>query len=238
MNRLYEDFKIDVGLSSRALNNTNATGRYFPMAGFMRAIAILNGGAMAATKTTKIELLQATDELGSGSKAITGAEATVTANAAVTEATLALSSVQAADSVTINGITFTAHATVTTKASRQFSISGNDTADGDELAACINDPTYGVPGVYAVNSSGTITLRGKSGAATITVTNPAGTITAATTVGQAYVEIENFNLDHANGFKYVAVKVTTTANSNAAASLLRGYARDPITQRVGASAAL
>jgi hypothetical protein len=59
--------------------------------------------------------------------------------------------------VTINGVVFTAHATVTTKASRQFSISGNDTQDGDELAACINDATYGVPGVTAANSTGTIT---------------------------------------------------------------------------------
>ncbi len=37
--------------------------------------------------------------------------------------------------------TYTAHATTTTTASRQFSISGNDAADATELAACINADT-------------------------------------------------------------------------------------------------
>src|SRR4051812_9353334 len=129
MNLLSEGVKIDVGVASQALNNSNVTGRYFSMRGFNRALVVLNGGALAASKTTTVELLQATDEAGTGSKGIpsTGAQAAtamVTANAAVTEATLTLATVLAADAVTINGLTFTAHATVTSAASRQFSISG------------------------------------------------------------------------------------------------------------------
>lgn len=242
MNRLYEALKADIALVSQALNNSNATGRYYSMAGFMRAIAILNGGAMAATKVTTVELLQAQDAAGTGSKGIPStagqaATATVTANSLVTEGTLTLGTVLAADAVTINGLTFTAHATVTTVASRQFSISGNDTADAVELAACINDSTYGVPGITATPSAAVITLAPTvPGAATVTVANPASTITAATTKAQAYVEIENFSLDHANGFTHVAVKITTTANSNLAAVLLRGYPRDAVSQQVGASA--
>jgi len=73
-------------------------------------------------------------------------------------ATLTLAAVLAGQTVTINGLTFTAHATVTTKASRQFSISGDDTADAVELAACINDPTYGVPGITASASGAVVTL--------------------------------------------------------------------------------
>jgi hypothetical protein len=59
----------------------------------------------------------------------------------------------------------------------------------------------------------------------------------ATTQAQAFVEIDNMSLDHANGFTHVAVKVTTSANSNVAAVLQR-EAREAITQAVGAQAAV
>lgn len=242
MNKLYEDLKIDVGLVSQALNSTNATGRYFPMRGFMKAIAILNGGAMAATKATTIELLQAQDEAGTGAKGIPttaeqAATAAVTANANVTEATLTLLNVANGDAVTINGLTFTAHTDTTTASSRQFKIDGNDAADATALAGLINNATYGVPGVIAsTGGTAVVTLRANGGGVAITVANPAATITVATTKAQAFVEIENFSLDHANGFNHVAVKVTTTANSNVAAVLLRGYARDAVVQAVGGSA--
>lgn len=238
MPRIKDRVKFDVAVVPQALNNTNVTGRYFSMADSERALALLLGGAMAATKTSKVEFLQATDELGSGSKAVASSAATVTANTLVTEATLALATVLAADAVTINGLTFTAHATVTTKASRQFSISGNDSADADELVSCINDATYGVPNVFAVNSAGTITLRSTDGKTTISITSPASTITAATTKEQAYSELNAADLDTANGFIYIAVKVTTTANSVVGAALLRSGNRHSPTQAVGASAVL
>lgn len=75
-----------------------------------------------------------------------------------TTLTLTLVAVLADDTVTINGLVFTAHATTTTPALRQFDISGVDADDADELALCINDATYGVPGVSAVALAGVITL--------------------------------------------------------------------------------
>lgn len=66
---------------------------------------------------------------------------------------LTLSGVTAGQTITINGLTFTAHATTTTAANREFSIAGTDTQDATELTTVLNDATYGVPGVIATQSS-------------------------------------------------------------------------------------
>lgn len=60
--------------------------------------------------------------------------------------------------ITINGVAFTAHVDTTTVADREFDISGADTADAVELCICINDATYGVPGVDATNVAGVVVL--------------------------------------------------------------------------------
>jgi len=49
--RINEDVKLDVGIQAQSLNGA-ATGRYFSMAGYGKALAILTAGAIAATKTT------------------------------------------------------------------------------------------------------------------------------------------------------------------------------------------
>ena len=66
--RISEDVKLDIGLVSQPLDDTNATGKYHPVKDYPRICAVLNGGAMAATKTTKIELLQAKDNGGTDAK--------------------------------------------------------------------------------------------------------------------------------------------------------------------------
>ena len=239
--RIHEDAKIDVGLISQALNNTNATGKYHSLKDYRSALAILSGGAMAATKTTKVEFLQAKDAAATGAKAITGAEATITANALVTELTITLATFLVDGTITINDLVFTAHATVTTPANREFSISGNDTADGDELVTCINDATYGVPGVMASNNAGAVTLIATDpGEKVITVTSSPddGTVVKATTKAQAFVEILSTSLDKKLDFTHIAAKVTTTANSNVAVVLQRGRYRFTPEQKVGASKAL
>lgn len=234
MNRSYEDLKIDVGLVSQALNNTNVTGKYHPLNEFRECLAVLSGGAMAKTKTTKIELLQATNAAAGSAKAVSGAEATITANTLVTELTITLATVLNTETITINDLVFTAHTDTTTVADREFDISGTDTADAAALVVCINDPTYGVPGVTATNAAAVITLVSTvPGATLITAASTDATFTVATTKAQAYVSIDPMVLDAT--FDHVAVKVTTTANSNVAAVLLRSKGRKVITQKMGAN---
>jgi len=239
--RIHEDVKIDIGIVSQALDNTNVTGKYHSLKDYRSALAILSGGAMAATKTTKIELLQAKDAAATGSKVITGAEATITANALVTEMTITLATFLVAGTITINGLVFTAHVDTTTPANREFSIAGSDTQDAAELVICINDATYGVPGITASNAAGAVTLKATDpGEKVITVSSSPddGTCVKATTKAQAFVEILSTLLDKINDFTHVAVKVTTTATSNVAVVLQRGRYRFTPIQKVGASASL
>lgn len=233
MEREYEKGKIDIGVVSQALNNTNVTGKYHPLGEYRSVLAILSGGAMAVTKTTKIELFEAKNAAAGSAQALTGS-ATITANILVTELTITLATVLNTETVIINGLTFTGHTDTTTVANREFSISGNDTADATELCVCINDPTYGVPGITATSALGVVTLVSTiPGATLLTVTSTDATFTIATTKAQAYLDFEGLALTAL--FTHVAVKITTTANSVVACVLIRYHSRKKITQRVGAS---
>lgn len=233
MNRKYENAKIDIGLVAKALNNTNITGKYHPLGEFRSVLAVLSGGPMAVDKTTKIELFEAKNAAAGSAQAVSGS-ATITANTLVTELTITLATVLNGETIVINGLTFTAHTNTTTVADREFDISGNDTADAAALVVCINDPTYGVPGVTATNAAAVITLVSTvPGATLLTVTSSDATFTIATTKAQAYVDFEGLALTAL--FTHVAVKVTTTANTVIAVVLIRYDSRKVITQKVGAS---
>lgn len=236
-NKLYEGTKIDVGLAPVSLNG-NSTGKYYDLADYRKAIAILQVGAMAATFTAKIEVFQGTNAAGGSGALLAGATATITANTLVTSLTLALATVLNTHTVIINGLTFTGHTDTTTVASRQFSIAGTDSQDADELCVCLNDATYGIPGVTATNNAGTVTLVSTvPGATVITAAQGVGaTITVATLSAQAYVELDALTLS--DNFTHVACKVTTTSAQVVSATLLRGGQRVGITQKVGASASV
>lgn len=244
MKPLYKRTKKDVALVPQTINNTNVTGKYFDMSGHRKALFTALIGAIAATKTVKLEVLQATDAAGTGAKGIPSdagqtATATVTANTKVTEMTITLANVAAADIVKINGLTFTAHANTTTASSRQFKIDGDDTADAAALTGLINDATYGVPGVTATSALGVITLKSTMpGETVITVSDQAATITPATTQALAYVEVDVSSLDITNGYQYLAPKVTSTANGIVGVELSRGDSRFEPVQNVGASASV
>ncbi len=232
--RISEDVKLDIGLVSQALTN-NAIGKYHPVKDYPRICALLSGGAMAATKTTKVEILQAKDADGSEEKGIPSttdqlAKAEITANEKITEGTVDLTTVANTDIVTVNDIDFT-KAAATSEADREF-------ADAAGLVSCINHATYGVPGVKASFSGTVVTVWSEEpGEMVVTLkkTEVAGTITLATTKAQAFVEIDTRQMDKKNGFSHVAAKVTTTAVSNVAVALLRGNARYTPEQKVGAS---
>jgi hypothetical protein len=221
---LSEAVKVDIGLVSQPLDNSNVTGKYHSMRNTTRLLASLSGGAMLKTKTTELELLQGIGVAGGSAKGIPTtvgqlATAEITALSLATEITIALATFLADGVITINGLDFTAHATVTTPANREFSISGNDTADGDELCTCINDPTYGVPGITASNNAGTVTLLASDpGEALLTVSSVPddGTVTKTTTKAQAFVELDISKMDLANSFSHIAAKVTSTATTNVA----------------------
>ena len=235
MRRLTELSKTIIGLAPQALNNTNVTGRYHATTEGRRLRAWLLGGAMAATKTTKLELLQATDSAGTAAKAVTDGNGdavavTVTANADVTVGTVDLTAVADTDVVTVNDVDFT-KAAATDVTAREF-------ADAAGLVLCINNSVYGVPGVLASAVGAVVTIVAEpAGGETITLdkTENAGTIVLATTEAQAFIDLELGMLDFDNGFRWIAGKVTTTANSVVAVLFDHYDTRFTPAQKVGAS---
>lgn len=204
MDNILERNQIQLAFS-QALNNTNVTGKYFSMKGKRKIVAFLSVLAMAAAKTAKIELVQDKDGDGGDEKAIEGASKTVTANVSVIEATADITSIANTDVITVNGIVFTKAAAEDTDA--------NEFDDGASLASQINSDVEGVTASFDTN---TLTVVADDGyAITIEKTENAGTITLATVEAGAMVEIDSLDLDSENGFKYVAPKVTTTANATA-----------------------
>lgn len=235
MKRLSDSLKIDIGLASQALNNGNATGSYFDMSMWRQALAVLSVGAMAATKTAKLEFLQALDATGTGAKGIPSdvgqlATATITANTDVSELTIDTTAGANGNTVTINGVLFT-QAAATDAAQRQF-------ANAAGLVTCINDATYGVPGVTASANGAVVTCNGgEPGEVLVTATGHANFI-IATTKALAFIELNVSQLDIANGYGYIGTKVITSADTAVCVSLLRGLGRFSPIQKVGASAVI
>lgn len=230
-----DEVKFDQAVSPHTYSNNSATGNYFSMGKWRTATILVEGGALAATKTTSCTIYQATSSAGAGAKAIVLATAVFTANTNASEMTIAMSSTTDTATLVINGLTFSAHASVTSEALRQFSTSGDNTADADELAACINDPVYGVPGVTATAVTGTITLNAVPyGEKTITVVSTSSGITLATTAYQMAVNISTNNMDTANSFNHIAAKLASTGSGIAGAALLRGGGRFLPQQYLGA----
>lgn len=71
---------------------------------------------------------------------------------------MTLTALDATDTIIINGLTFEGKAGAAEVATLKFSIDTGDTETAVSLAACINDATYGVPGVTATPAAAVVTL--------------------------------------------------------------------------------
>lgn len=236
MKRLSEGILFIIALVCQALNAASVTGRYINCQNFQRICFHLMGGAMAAATTTTIQILQATDKDGTGSKDVTGASAIVTANVLARKVTVALAAVGLADLVVVNDITYT-QAAATSVADREF-------VDAAGLVLCINDPVYGVVGIEALAAGTNVALYPDDPAGedetylTVTSTNAGGTVTVATNEAHAFIDLDVSGLDLANDFTHIAAKVTTTANSTISVAGMGYVPRYRMPSRVAASATL
>lgn len=235
MNRLIDELKVDAGLTPVSLNGAG-TGPYYKLDNQRKVLFAVTLGAMAAAATSALQAMQAVDAAGTSAKVITGKTATVTANTSVQEAKLTLLNVAVADKVTINGLTFTA-AAAADLANRVFDQSGNDDADAVSLAAAINHSVAGVPGVKATASAGGVVTLSQTepGNISITITNASATITPATVKAVGYVEVDASQLDLANGFSHVALRVTNSAAILTGVAAIRGMGRYTPVQYAAAS---
>lgn len=235
MARMIETQKADVAITPVANLSSAKTSRYFPLEEYRKALAVCTVGPLAAGEHCHAILYEATSAAGAGSQTILD-EQTFTQGTNATVVTAALSNVQVNDTITINGVTFTAKA-AESKADRQFNQGGDDTADGASLAACINDATYGVDGVTASANTGTVTLTSTvPGATTISVSQTGGTITLIDTQQVGVLELDAEQLS--DGFTHLAVSLYGGAGTNelGSAVMVRAIPRwAPVTQAVAFS---
>jgi len=102
------------------------------------------------------------------------------------KANVTCASAAAGDTITINkdgkDYVFTGHATTTTAANREWDIADDDTAAA-ALVTCINDATYGVPGVTASASGAVVSLARDSQADVFTLRSSNSTRLATATAG-------------------------------------------------------
>lgn len=243
--RLLDQVKVDCALAPQSLASTaSSIERYFPMKNWNHALVAGTHGPIATTGTVNLEVYQAKDLIGTGSVLIAGATTTTlgttTKRGAIVSITLA--TFLAAGTVTITpyvdgtagtALVFTAHATTTTLATRNFSISGTDTADALELLTCINDATYGVPGCWAIQAAGVVTLYPTDDKTTFHIASVVddGTSLKIVPAGTLLINISRPAIAWASGFGYLGVKMTTAAGTIlCGATLIRSGRFNPVQQ--------
>ncbi|MGD9211245.1 MAG: hypothetical protein PVI90_10740, partial [Desulfobacteraceae bacterium] len=210
---IYDYMKIDTA-QGQIISAVPVMSYYFSLAESQNAAFLFTmGETLNAGRKVSGQLYQAKDQNGTDSKVITGATCEIEANIKCKNTTASLNSVSPGDTIVINGLTFTAHATTTTYANREFSIAGGDDTGTDELIDCINHPEYGVLEITAI----------KSGTHHMTMTPTIPGIGYITTVGaysitvrswaiEGLIEVNADMLDYINGYNHVAIQLTPSTS--------------------------
>lgn len=230
-NRMIEGYRVECPLVGQALSNTNVTGRYISAHRMRRALFVLNVGALAVSKTCKLEIMQATTVAAGSAEAISGLTATITANTKVKKATVALASVGTGDTVTV---TTYLHGVLVdtatfTKGSESAALVFADTA-GLTAAVIAN-----ITGATAATSTTNCLITALDGyTVTVTSTDVGGTVTVAT--NEAIVAVDVLDANISSGFSFLAPKVTSTGNGNVTVTVIMELKDMPVGQGdVGAS---
>ena len=222
--KIHEHTLSNIALFPRALNNTNVTGPWHSFERAEKSMKFIGMvGAMAATETIIFQLQQATDLAGTGAKEVSVGEdalfnsaTTITANTRILAGTVTCDAVVATNELTIadtagNSTTITAvEAPATPGAGEYLADPAGDTATATALAAAINAQ---VPNVLATSAAAVVTVVSLDPeAAALTLTGTAVRYVLATLAAACIIEIEESQLDHANDFRFVALRAQTAAN--------------------------
>jgi hypothetical protein len=259
MRRLSEDIKVDVAISPVQATSSQ-TSRYFKLDKYDRAMFVVNitpVGDSAVVSTSILTLMQATDASAATSAvAITGSTAIISLGTKVTEFQITPDTISADDTFSITGydingdaktaLTFTAAdggSAGATAADREFSV--NDTAAGTgivsnactQIAAILNNTSYGVPGLYASASSTQVTCRAiEVGENMFTLTSSStSNLAMGSTKVIGICEINASSLTISSDFTHVAVNVNNQISAYTSAICIRkGRKRHMPVQMVGA----
>jgi len=217
------DHKLDIAVAGASSGYTTP---YYDMGKYAKAIFICEAGSMSASGSITLSALQAVSSTGSGSAVIgiytTMGSTTALAcdiNSAVAVTLTNASSWLTAQTIIVNGVTFTADKTATTgtfAATRLFQSSsdgGKTTQCLDHLAAFINHGTYGCTGLLALANATYMTIEANPpGSKLVTVQVASSTNMAVW--GTRYIgtlEVLADQLSNASSMRYVAVTNTLGA---------------------------
>lgn len=235
MNRAYEDLKVDIGLLPQSLASATATGKYYNMAEFREALAILGVGNITAGGTVALQIMEAKTEAAGSAQALTSRVATIAANVRVASLSITCVGGVVDDTlvITVGGVayTFVGKAAEDT-AAQEFKADGDDTADATSIVNCVNVTLAGK--IIASNALGVVTLVADDGHYIEAISETGEFTTFATLSAQAYVWLDSMDLTAL--YPWIACKVTTAGNTGiCSAVLIRGKSKGAITQRMGAS---
>jgi len=249
MHDIMEGTKIDTALRATT-GATSLTGPYFSMTKYPKALFLLTIQGQLDGASLDFKVYQALNAAG-GTPLQLGATISMAQGIKLAEAGILMNSPDVDDTVIIQPYTFVGGVltagtalTFTAKAAaslpnRQYDQSGNVAAQATSLAACINDATYGVPGVLATVDTATVVLTAdEPGEVLFTVTESDVAKTVVTDlVQQAAFEVAVQDLTRDSDYTHVGARVSgVDATTEFACVLVRampGYG--PVNQAVAYS---
>jgi len=233
MHNIAEGTKVDCAVRPQK-GATSLTGEWFAMNKYAKALFVAQVTGQHDGDDVTFAVYEATDAAGSSEQQL-GATITMAQGVKITACTVAFSSIDVDDTIIIQPYTFDGQGTLTagtaltftakageTLASRYFDQATSDTATGASFAACVNDATYGVPGLLASNSSGTVTLTmDDPGAGAFTITESDTAKSALTDlIQQAHFEVAVQDMDRADDFDYIGGRFASIETDVATSAML------------------
>lgn len=239
MHDIAESTKFDTALQAQT-GQTSLTGEWFNMTKYAKALFLLTIQGQLTAASLDFKVYEATDETGTSESQLGATIAmaqgiklgsvqiTVDVGNSTVDDTLIITPYTFVNGVLTAGtaLTFTAKASETL-ASRYFDQSGTATEEATSIAACINDVTYGVPGVLAAAAAAVVTLTmTEPGDGLFTITESAPTkLVLIDLVQQAYFEVAVQDLDRDSDFTHIGARVSgVDAGTEFACVLVRAVA--------------
>ena len=225
MHNIAEGTKVDMAIAPQT-GSTSYNGQYFRMDKYAKGMFVAHAAGVLTGTDMVLKVYEATDAAGTSAQQL-GADVTITQGTKITSCTVAFSSIDVDDTIIITpytfdgqgllsagtALTFTAKAGETL-ASRYFDQATSDTATGTSFAACVNNATYGIPGVLATDGgAGTVTLTmDEPGDGVFTIVESDTTKSLVTDTGQqAHFEVAVQDLDRDDDFTHIQARLSGVA---------------------------
>lgn len=238
MHNIAEGTKVDCAIRPQT-GSVAYNGEYFGMTKFAKALFIVHANGQLTGADMVMKVYEATDATGSDAQQL-GADITLAQGIKLTMANIATTGSTLGETLVITpytfiggvatagtALTFTAAAAEDISA-REFNQASTTTAEAISLAACINDATYGVPGVLAtVHDTDEVRLTmTEPGEGMFTLTeSDAAELVVTDEIQQAHFEVAVQDMDRDDDFTHVQARLSgVDAADTVSVTLVRALA--------------